>query len=218
MRAAAGAAGADADGFLAQRERDVGVGGGAMQMRADIQMRIYGAGDLHNARAGIQFRSRALADLLDLACQSLRLSVATDSDVDGVAQSFFQTIDFLLRFRPQINSRSRGLRNRINGGSALEDADVVSGLLLAGARDLGLVEASNDFGQRHQWIGLAEIAPGVPAFAAQSDFEAAAAEGVIDDGLRAGAVHYQRGSDIGAKGRSGKDMSHAAQVAFAFFA
>ena len=122
-----------------------------------------------------------------------------------------------MRLGPQINSRGRGLRNRIDGGSALEDADVISGLLLAGARDLGLVEIGDNFGKCDQRIGFAEIAPGVPAFAAQSDFEAAAAEGVVDDGLRAGAIHHQRGSDIGAKRRSGENVSHAAQVAFAFF-
>ena len=122
-----------------------------------------------------------------------------------------------MRFRAQINPRSRRLRNRVDRGAALEDADVVGGLLLASARDIGLVEIGDNFGKCNQRIGFAEIAPGVPAFAAQSDFEAAAAEGVIDDGLRAGAIHHQRGSDIGAKRRSGEDVSHAAQVAFAFF-
>src|SRR4051812_2168759 len=145
-------------------------------MRADIKLRVHGAGDLHDARTSIELRRRTLADFLDLASQSLRLAVAVDSAVDCGAQGFLEAIDLILRLGAQIHPRGRGLRNRIYRGPALEDADVIGRLLLAGAWDIGLVEIGHNFGQNRQRIGLAKIAPGVSAFAAQSDLEATAAE------------------------------------------
>ena len=58
----------------------------------------------------------------------------------------------------------------------------------------------------------------MPAWAAHDDFKAAAAEGLGHNGVRAGAVeHHTVGNRIFPSWR-GKNMAHAAEVAFSLFA
>ena len=62
VSAAAGTAAADSNGFASQRKRDVGVGRGALDLRGVAQVGIHGANHLQDARAGVEFSRRAVAD------------------------------------------------------------------------------------------------------------------------------------------------------------
>ena len=59
---AAGASGAERDGLQAERERDVGVGGGALQLGVDAKMGIDGLDGRQQRRGGGQLAGRTLAD------------------------------------------------------------------------------------------------------------------------------------------------------------
>src|SRR5690242_13801390 len=66
VRAAALSAGADGDGGQSDGERDVCVGGGAIEMRADAEVRINGADAVEDARVFGQASAWARADFLNL--------------------------------------------------------------------------------------------------------------------------------------------------------
>src|ERR1700681_4544067 len=67
MSAAALSSGADGDGRQSQRKRDVGVGGGAIQMRPDAEVRVHGADILQNGSIVGEASAGARSDLFDLA-------------------------------------------------------------------------------------------------------------------------------------------------------
>ena len=72
--------------------------------------------------------------------------------------------------------------------------------------------------QHNDGIGGAEIAPRVSARTANDHFEAAAAEGFRNDGVRAGSVEHQDMGDGILPAGSGKNVAHAAQVTLPLFA
>ncbi len=67
-------------------------------------------------------------------------------------------------------------------------------------------------------VGGAGVGPGVAAGAGDGDAEAEAAEGAGDDGGGAAAFEGDGGGDAVAVGAALEEMTHAAEVAFAFFA
>src|ERR1044071_687114 len=71
--------------------------------------------------------------------------------------------------------------------------------------------------EKDDGIGNAEVAPGVAAGATEGDLKAAAAQRLVDVCVSTRAIDDQQGSDDVTPWRSGKQVTHAAQVAFAFF-
>ena len=67
-------------------------------------------------------------------------------------------------------------------------------------------------------VGRAGVGPGVAAGAGDGDAEAEAAEGAGDDGGAAAAFERDGGGDARAIGAALEEVTHAAEVAFAFFA
>src|SRR6516165_11276693 len=62
VRSAAGTAGADGDGLAAQRQRNVGVGRGALHASAVVEMRIYRADHPKQMRIRGKLCRRTIAD------------------------------------------------------------------------------------------------------------------------------------------------------------
>src|SRR5690348_12208135 len=60
--ATAGTAAADRHGFASEGERDVGVGGGALQARLDAELSVDGAEDLEDARVRRKVGGGTVAD------------------------------------------------------------------------------------------------------------------------------------------------------------
>ena len=79
-------------------------------------------------------------------------------------------------------------------------------------------ELLNRSRQSDDRIRRAKVAPRMSARAGHRDQIAAAAQRLVDDAVRPGAVDYQRVSDLVAPRRFGEKMSHAANIALAFLA
>ena len=91
--------------------------------------------------------------------------------------------------------------------------------VLLGAADTGVWQKRiNGARQNHDGIGRAEIAPGVAARSAHNYLEPAAAQRFGDDGVGTGAIQDQAVSDGILPAWRGKNVPHAAQIAFALFA
>jgi len=72
--------------------------------------------------------------------------------------------------------------------------------------------------EKHDRIGNAEVAPGMATGTAEGDLKTAASQRLVHERVSTRAIDHQQGVDEIAPWRSGKQMTHAAQVAFAFFA
>lgn len=66
-------------------------------------------------------------------------------------------------------------------------------------------------------VGGAEVAPGMSARATHDHFKAPAAEGFGDDGVRACAVKDEAAPNGVLPWRMGKNVAHAAKIAFPLF-
>ena len=131
-------------------------------------------------------------------------------------QSTLQAFHLRHRRGTDVHPHAGRFRNRIHRSPAANDSDVEGGL--GRCRHRSLCESLHCTRQHHDGIGRAEIAPGVSAGAAHDHFEAAAAQGLGHDGVRARAVEHQAVVDLVLPSRLGKNVAHAAQVAFPFFA
>ena len=72
--------------------------------------------------------------------------------------------------------------------------------------------------EEKDWVRGSGVGPGVAAGAGDGDAKAEAAEGSSDDGGVAAAIKGDSGGDAVAVGAALEEVTHAAEVAFAFFA
>ena len=72
--------------------------------------------------------------------------------------------------------------------------------------------------QNKDGIGHAKVAPGMSPGSAHDDFKAAAAQSFSHDRVRTRAVQDQAISDRVFPAGMGKNVAHAAQIAFSLFA
>ena len=107
--------------------------------------------------------------------------------------------------------------NGIDAGAAVNGAQVQSGARLVGQRGFGY-SASQRGGKGCDGVRSARIGKTVAARAVDGDLKAAAAEGLGNGGVRAGAVENDVGGDAASERALIVEVTHAAQIAFAFFA
>ena len=62
MRAAAGATAADGNRFKSERQRNVGIGGGTLNLGGVSELRVHRADDLQDVGVGAEFASGAIAN------------------------------------------------------------------------------------------------------------------------------------------------------------
>src|ERR1700679_2365951 len=115
-----------------------------------------------------------------------------------------------------VEERGGGLGDGVDRGAAGDVADVDGGERVSGEFEGG--DLGEGVAEEKDWVGGAGVCPGVAAGAGDGDAEAQAAEGSGDDGGAAAAFERDGGGDAGAGGGALEEMTHAAEVAFAFFA
>src|SRR5437870_2878126 len=109
MRAAAIPAGANSNGLLAERKRNVGVRGGQARHGFDSQVSIDGADNLHNARLCRQLGRRTVANTFNLKADLLFWRTGRGLSVDFSncpMQTLLQLSEFVPGSRPQIHART----------------------------------------------------------------------------------------------------------------
>ena len=109
-----------------------------------------------------------------------------------------------------------GLGDGVDGGAAGDVAHVDRGEGVGGELSCG--DLSQGVAEEEDRIGSAGVSPGVAAGAGDGDAEAEAAEGSGDDGRVATAFKRDGGCDTGAIRAAFKEVTHAAEIAFALFA
>ena len=109
-----------------------------------------------------------------------------------------------------------GLGNGVDGGAAGDVADVDGGEGVGGEIDCG--DVGEGVAEKEDGVEGAGVGPGVAAGAGDGDAEAEAAEGSGDDGGAAASFEGDGGGDAVAVGAALEEVTHAAEVAFAFFA
>src|SRR5580700_8865321 len=103
MSTTALSAGAYGDGGDSKRERNVGVGGGAIQMRPDAEVGVHGADILQNGSIVGEASAGARSDLFDLAgdlASSGAIVLRFQRALDGAGQQASNLVDLGRAFRP----------------------------------------------------------------------------------------------------------------------
>src|SRR5215469_4002093 len=135
---------------------------------------------------------------------------------EGAPQLKLQAVDLCCGTGTHVHAHVGRLRNRIHRSSAANDADVKRSFRRG--RDACLRKNMDSASEHNDGVGNAKVAPGMPAGATDSYFKAAAAKSFRNNGVSSGSVEHD------ARGYSvipfviGKDVAHAAQVAFSFLA
>ena len=115
-----------------------------------------------------------------------------------------------------VEERGGGLGDGVDGGAAGDVADVDGGVGVGGEFERG--DLGEGVAEEEDGVGGAGVGPGVAARAGDGDAEAKAAEGAGDDRGVAAAFERDGGGDAVAIGAALEEVTHAAEVAFAFFA
>ena len=115
-----------------------------------------------------------------------------------------------------VEERGGGLGDGVDGGAAGDVADVDRREGVGGEFECG--DSGECFAEEEDGVEGAGVGPGVAAGAGDGDAEAEAAEGSGDDGGAAAAFERDGGGDAIAVGAAFEEVTHAAEIAFAFFA
>ena len=199
---AAGAAGAEGNRLEAEGERDVGVGGGAQELRLDAKLRVDGADGGQQRRGGRQLSGRTLANhgdgVVETGAGLRRMGLRLGAGIgNGAAEKLLEFVDAQGIGGAEIDLEDGALGNGVDGGSALDASDIERGAGIDGQRDAE--ERADDERGGDDGIGRAVIAPGMAARACNDDLKAAAAKSLRDDVVGAGAIEGDEQGD----GRAG---------------
>ena len=235
MKGAACAAGTDGEGGDAVGEGEIGVGGADAGFGGDVEVAVDGAKASIEGAIGGQAADGSVADavdgqgeLVEAGGLARRGGIATGTRFregqggrvefcgQGREHGEFEAIQFEGRGGTEIQLGGGAFRDGVDGGSAMEGADVEGGARVGGEGDAGDGEQGGAEGE--DGVGAAGVCPGVAAGAGDGDAKAAAAEGAVDDEGVAGAFERDDGGGGEAEGLAGKKVAYAAEVAGALFA
>ena len=116
----------------------------------------------------------------------------------------------------EVEEGGGGLGDGVDGGSAGDVAYVDRGGWVGGEFEVG--DGGEGSAEDEDGVGGAGVGPGVASGAGDGDAKAQAAEGPGDDGGGSAAFEGDGGGDAPAVGASLEEVTHAPEVAFAFFA
>src|SRR5579864_7618606 len=176
MCAASGAAGADGDGVNAVGERDVGVGGGALDARLVANIFVGGAQRGEQRRIGGQFPAGTAAEGLHLPFEFPLGAIASgfhfvaNAGGDAFAQSGLELGELVFTLGANVDLKFGFVGDGIDGSAAFDLADVESSARSDG--NFGVDETDGGAHQGIDGIGHAEVRPTVAAWATDSGFEA----------------------------------------------
>ena len=200
-------------------KRNIGVGGRAIQMRANPQMRVHGAYGLQDVSVVAKLSAGPRSDLFDLG-RDLRARGAVVLRFEralyraGEQRGDFIQLGRALRANVHLGARVRG--DGVDARSAFDDSEVVRRSRTAVARQALFGEGSDGARQRMDRIGEAVIAPTMPAGAANGDVETAAGESLRRNVIDIRAIQNQERLNPASGARLPAQIAHAAQVALAF--
>ena len=220
--AAACASGADGDGGDSEGEGDVGVGGAEAGFGAEGEVAVDGAEGVEEGGVVGEGGGGAVSDGFDVEFGWWALVVLCVVAVATISSRIWWTsVAVATSWAGSVERRSR--RAVADSGMELTEVPpemwptlmVVRGLEGSLRCGDGRVRA---LAEEEDGVGGAGVGPGVAAGAGDGDAEAEAAEGAGDDGGAAAAFEGDGGGDAVAIGAAVEEVTHAAEVAFAFFA
>ena len=203
--------------------RMTGVGGGDARLGADAQVAVAGVeGEQQRGCVG-EGAGWAVADDLEaeLDCRGLCGAGLSEGLVEDAPDLPGVEGELLRGGGAEIELHGGGAGDGVDGGSTGDAAGVEGGAcVFAGARcEPGKVgQGGNGAAEQDDGIGGAGVGPGVASGAGEGDAEALAAQGAGDDGRGSGAFEGEQGADAAAVGAVLEQVTHAAEVALAFFA
>src|SRR6266436_2379989 len=209
MRTAAGPACADGDGIDAVSERDVGVGGGALDARLIADEFIGGAQRGKKGRIGGQFPAGAAAEEFHFPFEfsfgalAGRFHLIAHAGGDALAQSGLELGELVLALGANVDLEFGFVGDGVDGSAR-------------GGGDFDVDEADRGAHEGVDGIGHAEVGPTVAAGTVDGGFEAAGGQRFGGDVVGAGAIKDNYGFQLRLVGFD--EGAHAAEIAFTFFA
>ncbi len=138
VSAAAGAAGADRNGFDAVGERNVCVGRRTLDARLIADVIVGGAQRGEKLRVSGEFAARARAEDFNLPLElpfraiARRLHFVAHACGDRFAQRGFEFREFVFVLGANVDFQFRFVRNRVDGGTALDLSEIECGARACG--------------------------------------------------------------------------------------
>jgi len=221
------AAGADRDRLHAERQGDVGVGGGAVQVRPDPQPGVDGAQGAKQRGLFGEPSGGAATDLANARGQpgaTGALVLGLERLLEAGGEPRHHLLDTAGRLRAEVHLGARQARNRIDARAAFDDSEVEGGALVSAGRPRPdpvavLIDKERDRpAERVHRIGRTGIGPTVAARTGDGELEAAAGDGATGDAFDRRPVQDEECSDAAAEAGGAAQVAHSGEIAFGFLA